>query len=108
MVTLHFDWPMLLTLLSGVVLPLVVGLVTTRDTNPNRKAVLLAALSVLIPLVSELGNALSTGAAYDLGTALMTALGTFLIGVGLHYGLWKPTGVSARAQEAFSPPKPSV
>lgn len=108
MITLHFDWPMLLSLLAGVILPLLVGLVTTRDTNKDRKAILLAALSVITPMVAELGNALATNTPYDLGMALMTALGTFLIGVGLHYGLWKPTGVSVRAQEAFTPPKPQA
>lgn len=89
---------MLLTLLAGTVLPLLVGLVTTRDTNSNRKAVLLVLFSVLIPLLGELAHALSTQTPYDVGLALVAALGTFLVGVGMHYGLWKPTGASASVQ----------
>lgn len=93
---------MLLTLLAGTVLPLLVGLVTTRDTNSNRKAVLLVLFSVLTPLLAELAHALSTQTPYDLGLALFTALGTFLVGVGLHYGLWKPTGAAGAAQDALT------
>ena len=102
MLSFTFDWPMVLTLLSGTVLPLVVGLVTTRDTNSSRKAIILAALAVLIPLCSELANALTTQTPYDVGLAIMTALGTFLIAVGMHYGLWKPVGASEAAQRAFT------
>lgn len=100
MIVFEFQLHLLLTLVASTVFPLLVGLVTTRDTNPGRKAVLLAALSVLAPLVSELAHALATGAVYDLGQALFVALTAFLVAVGLHYGLWKPTGVSAVAQDA--------
>lgn len=102
MISFTFDWPLLLTLLAGTVLPLLVGLVTTRETDPNRKALLLAALSVLIPLASELAQALTTATPYDLGQALFAALATFLVAVGMHFGLWKPTGASASAQR-FGP-----
>lgn len=97
-----FDFPLhlVLTLLASTVLPLVVGLVTTRATNAGVKAVLLAALSVLIPLCTELAHALATGATYDLGAALFVALTGFLVSVGLHYGLWKPTGVSGVVQDS--------
>lgn len=98
MLSFTFDWPMVLTLLSGTVLPLVVGLVTTRDTNASRKAIILAALAVLIPLCSELANALSTQTPYDVGLALAAALGTFLVAVGMHYGFWKPVGAADAAQ----------
>jgi peptidoglycan/LPS O-acetylase OafA/YrhL len=93
-----FEWHLLLTLLASVVFPLLVGLVTTRETNGDRKAVLLAALSVLAPLAAELAHALSTGTPYDLGLALFTGLGSFLIAVGLHYGLWRPTHVTEKVQ----------
>lgn len=88
----------ILQLVSGTILPLIVGLVTTRVTLPGVKAVLLAALSVIVPLVSEVAQALQTGKLYDLGSALVLALGTFLVAVGTHFGLWKPTGISYRVQ----------
>lgn len=88
----------LIQLLAAVVFPLLVGLVTTRTTDPGRKAVLLAGLAVLTSLATELGAALQSGAAYDLGQALILGVGSFLVAVGLHYGLWKPTGAAAAAQ----------
>lgn len=80
-------------LLVGVILPLLVGLVTTRVTHAATKAVLLALLSAVTGFLSEL---LSDH--FDLKTALITWLGAFLVAVGVHFGLWKPTGVSARLQ----------
>ncbi|MHA7145428.1 hypothetical protein ACX80U_11995 [Arthrobacter sp. TmT3-37] len=96
-----FDVPIwqVLGLLSGTILPLLVGLVTTRVTHSGAKATLLAGLSVLINLATELGSALQEGETYNLGLALVLALGTFLIAVGIHYGLWKPTGVTDQAQD---------
>lgn len=101
MITLGFDLAQFIGLLSGVVLPLLVGLVTTRVTNGGIKAIALAALSVGINLLSELGTAITAGTAYDLGAALLAGLGTFLVAVGMHYGLWKPTGSSAAAQNVL-------
>ena len=102
MIVFEFQWHLLLTLLASTVFPLLVGLVTQRETSPARKAVYLAALSVLVPLASELAHALATGAVYDLGAALFVALTGFLVAVGLHYGFWRPTGVSAKAQAVGS------
>lgn len=98
MIVFEFQLHLLLTLLASVVFPLLVGLVTTRETSPGRKAVFLAALSVLAPLLTELASALADGSRYDLGLALFTALGNFLIATGLHFGLWKPTGVAGTVQ----------
>ena len=98
MIEFSIDIAQVLGLLAGVILPVLVGLVTKHVTDSGVKAALLAGLSVGINLITEVANALSTGAAYDLGAALMAGLGTFVVGVALHYGLWKPTGVSDKAQ----------
>ena len=94
-----FDVPLIpvLQLVLGVVLPVLVGLVTTRATSAGRKAVLLAALSVVTSLLTELIAALQSEAVYNLGLALILGLGTFIVAVATHYGLLKPTGVSAAA-----------
>lgn len=81
-------------LLVGTILPLLVGLVTTRVTHEGVKAVLLAALSAITGFLTEL---LAPGD-FDLKTAVLTWLGAFLVAVGMHYGLWKPTSVSAKVQ----------
>ena len=96
-----FDIPLflILQLLAGTVLPLLVGLVTTRETSPGRRAIYLAALSVVISLLTEVASALQTGVTYNLGTALIAALVTFLIAVGTHFGLWKPTGAAGAVQD---------
>jgi len=96
-----FDIPLFLVLqlLAGTVLPLLVGLVTTRETSPGKRAIYLAALSVVISLLTEIASALQAGVVYNLGTALVAALVTFLIAVGTHFGLWKPTGVATTLQD---------
>lgn len=105
-----FDVPVwqVLTLLAGIVLPLLVGLVTTRVTEPGRKAIILAALSVTISLLTEMAAALQRDEAYNLGMALLLGVGTFLIATGTHYGFWKPTGVAAKAADvAHTAPEPA-
>lgn len=92
---------MLLQFVLAIVLPLLVGLVTTRETNPGRKAVLLAVLALATSLVTEAFNAASNNETYDLGAGLFAALGTFVISVAMHYGLWKPTSVTAAAQNSL-------
>lgn len=85
-------------LLISVVLPVLVGLVTKRVTHPGVKAVLLLALSTLNGFLVELAN---PGPGYDLGTAVILSLVAFATGVLAHFGLWKPAGVSAKAQSAL-------
>lgn len=99
------DPALIVGLLVSTVLPLLVGLVTTRVTSSGIKALLLAALALVTSLLTELGVAISTGETYDLGQGLLLAIPTFLIAVGMHYGLWKPTTVSAKAQDVLVTPK---
>ncbi len=99
-----FDIPLLqvLVLVGGVVLPLLVGLVTNRTTDPGKRAILLAVLAVAAQLVAELVKALESGEPYNLGLGLLLGLGTFLVAVGTHYGFWKPQGVSDKVVNAGS------
>lgn len=98
MIEFNIDPALVVSLIVGTVLPLLVGLVTTRVTHSGVKAVLLAGLSLVTALGTELGASWSRGDAYDLGTGLLIALPTFLVAVGLHYGLYKPVGASAAVQ----------
>jgi hypothetical protein len=88
-----------LGLLVSVVLPVLVGLVTTRVTNAGIKAVLLLALSTATGLVTEYAGPHDAG--YSVGTAAVLALVSFGTGVLSHFGFWKPVGVSAKAQDSF-------
>ncbi|WNN96057.1 membrane protein [Microbacterium phage Schimmels22] len=100
-ISFTLDPALVIGLLVSTVLPLLVGLVTTRVTHGGIKAVLLAALALVTSLLTELGVAVSNGVTYDLGQGLLLAIPTFLIAVGMHYGLWKPTGASTAAQEVL-------
>lgn len=82
-----------------VLLPIVVGFVTTRITSSGAKAWLLAGLTLLTSLLLELARTIEAGGVYNLGTALQLAVPAFAISVATHYGLWKPTGVSSYAAE---------
>lgn len=103
-VAFTLDPVLVIQLVVSTVLPLLVGLVTKTKTDPGVKAGLLAALALATSLLTELGAALTAGVTYDLGQGLILALPTFLIAVGLHYGLWKPLGASVKLQEVGDRP----
>jgi len=86
-------------LVVAVLLPVLVGLVTTRVTSAGRKAWLLAALTLVTSIAVELGRAVEAGTTFDVGVALLAALPAFVVSVATHYGLWKPTGVAHAAQD---------
>lgn len=96
--TVTLDRAYWLGLLISVALPVLVGLVTTRVTSAGTKAVLLLALSTVNGLLVEVAN---PGPAFDLGTAAVLALVAFATGVLAHFGLWKPVGLSAKAQNSL-------
>ena len=85
-------------LLVSVVLPVLVGLVTTRVTHPGAKAVLLLALSTINGVLVEVANPQPD---FDLGTAVILAAVSFGTGILAHFGLWKPAGISGLAQDSF-------
>ncbi|MYZ38350.1 MULTISPECIES: hypothetical protein [unclassified Streptomyces] len=97
--TASLDSAYWLGLLISVVLPVLVGLVTTRVVNAGVKATLLLALSTLNGFLVELG---APGDDYSVGTAAVLALVSFATGVLMHFGLYKPTGIAGRAQDVGS------
>jgi hypothetical protein len=88
-----------LGLLISVVLPVLVGLVTTRVTHAGVKAVLLLALSTANGFVVEYLGPHDAG--YSVQTAAILALVSFTVSVLMHFGLLKPTGISGRAQDSL-------
>lgn len=95
----HLDSAYWLGLLVSVVLPVLVGLVTTRVTNAGVKAVLLLALSTATGFLVELAGPHDAG--YSVQTAAVLALVSFATGVLAHFGLLKPAGVSRWTQDHF-------
>lgn len=94
---MHFQLAQVISLLIGFVLPLIVGYVTKASWPDGIRAVLLLALSAVSSFGSEFLATLNAGGPFDAAATLLTVLGTFLAGVGAHFGLWKPTGASALA-----------
>lgn len=89
-------------LVLTVIMPIAVGLVTTRTTSGSLKAWLLAAFTLVTSLLLQLADALSSASSFDLGVALLSAIPAFAISVATYYGLWKPTGVGKAAQDVDS------
>jgi hypothetical protein len=94
-------WSGLLALLIQFVLPILVGLVTTRLTHPGIKAVLLLLLSAVSQFLLEL----SSPGSFDLKQALFSAGIGFVIAVAAHFGLWKPTPVAELATDSLVTPQ---
>lgn len=103
MIQFHLDVAAILGPIIGIVLPLLVAIVTRESTNSSVKAVLLAALALVTNLLTGVADALAHHTVYDLGQALILALGTFIVSVAMHYGLFKPTGVSDDLQQKVGP-----
>lgn len=86
-------------LLLTVVMPIGVGLITTRTTSSAVKAWLLAAATLVTSMLTEFASALTTATPFDVGVALLAAIPAFAVSVAMYYGLWKPTGVGTAAQD---------
>lgn len=90
------DTAQIISMVVGVLLPILVGLVTKVVTSPAFKAVLLFALSAVSGFLTEF---LVVGTAFDWQQALFSWLTTFIVAVAMHFGLYSPTGISQKAQE---------
>lgn len=93
------DPAQVISLVIGVILPLLVGLVSRWNASASTRAVLLLALSAVSAFLTELVNAVTGHVPFDVNATLLTVLGTFLIGVGTHFGLWKPVGAATAVQQ---------
>lgn len=85
------------SLLLGTLYPILVALVTKVDTSPAVRAVLLAALSAVSGFLTEFLNSEN----FVWQQALLTWVLTFVVAVATHFGLWQPTGVTAKAQRSL-------
>lgn len=93
-----------LTFAVAILLPVLVGLVTTRVTSPGVKAVLLAVAALITSVITAWISAIQSGQPFDLWGALLTFGGVFIVAVASHFGFWKPTGVATKAQDVGSSP----
>ena len=105
MITFDFSWVTLLQFVLAIVLPLLVAIVTKRTTSGRLRGVLLASLTVVSVVLTSILNALVTGVEVELFGVLLTALISFIISVGFHFGLW---GAAGPVDPATGEKKPSI
>jgi hypothetical protein len=96
------DPSVVIQLLLSIFMPIAVGFVTTRITSGAAKAWLLAGLTLISALLTQLLAAVTAGVPFDVGIAVLSVIGQFVISVAIYYGLWKPTGIAAAAQDVDS------
>lgn len=100
-----------LNLISGAVIPLLVGLVTKKVASQGLKAVLNALLSTLAGAVSV---AIAASGTIVVGEVITSMITTFIASTALYYGVWKPTGVAGTVADIAperglgSPPLPDM
>lgn len=99
MVIFTLDPTLIVQMVLSVFLPIAVGLVTTRVTRSSVKAWLLAGLTLVTSVVTQLADAMANNTPFDLGLALLAVIPAFAISVATYYGLWKPTGIGGAAQD---------
>lgn len=87
-VTIDDFW---LTFLVATVLPAVTAFVTRRFASSAWGATVLLLLSVISGWLTSL---YATGGSFDLKTAVIAIITTFVTAVASHYGLLKPTGIT--------------
>lgn len=93
---LGLDTAGVISLLLGTVLPLLVGLLTSRSLNPGVKAALLAALSGLASVLTQWLAALNSGQHFAWQQVVVSAFLTWAVGELSYLKLWRPSGAAAR------------
>lgn len=105
---MSLDLAQVLALVVGTILPLITGLVTKANAAAGVKAVVLLALSGVTGFLSNFVDALNTHVPFNAGSVFLTVLATFLVGVGVHFGLLKPTTLSAKVANIRIGRKPAA
>jgi len=85
----------LLALVSGVIVPLLVGVLTKLNASSGVKAVLNLGLSALAA-----GLATANEIDFTWKPFLVNFAFTWVVSVATYYGFWRPTEVSTKVQEA--------
>jgi len=89
------------TVIAGAVIPLIVGLLTKASWSSKAKAWVLTFLAAASGFLNELVVAGGIDDEYRFWTAVANAIVTFVIGVAVHYGFWKPVGTTAIVQSSL-------
>ena len=88
-VQLSLGW---LVIVSAVVLPAVVSLVTRRMASSGVKAVTLFALAIVVAAVQDVVD--NGGNSFSIRQLVVTTFAVFWASVATHYGLLKPLAIT--------------
>jgi L-lactate permease len=97
--TAHIGYANIASVFVGVFLPILVGLVSRQSWSGAAKAWTLALFSGISGFLTEF---ITSGSDFYWQQALLAAIVTFVTAGAAYHNLWKPTGVAARAQSAFT------
>jgi ABC-type branched-subunit amino acid transport system permease subunit len=93
-----------LTWLLSTGFPLLVGLVTTKETNPLLKVLILATISFAAGIISQVILGLTGEHPFNLASALLAGLGAWVTAVLTHREVWTRTNlIDALAQIGVKP-----
>lgn len=84
-----------LSLIAGVLIPLLVGVITKMRASEGLKAIVNAGLSAV---AGALTAVLASTGAVRWQSVVISILSTWIVSVASHYGFWKPTGASQAVQ----------
>lgn len=87
----------LVILAISALAPIVVGLITKSSTPSGIKAAALAGIAIAIGVGNGFLNT-PAGTVWEWKTAVIGAGVAWVLAVATHYGLYKPTGVTAKIQ----------
>lgn len=115
MIAFDVNWWDVLQFTITILLPLVVGFVTTKATPGIRKGVILAALALFVNVGGSLLAWYQEGSpgTFDLADALFTALTGFTFAVAAQFGIYAAkdsngTSITDRVQASGVKPKHSA
>lgn len=80
----------------GVLVPLIVGAITKKYTNPGLKAVTNVFVAAIVGSLSYL----ATAKGYDFSGFVSHSAEAFISGIVAYYGLLKPTGIAGKIADA--------
>lgn len=86
---------LIISMIIGIGLPALVGLITHEKIPSAVKAVLLLTASAITGLLTQWLTALNSNVHFAWQAAVFTALATYVTAVAAHFGLLIPTGVTS-------------
>lgn len=96
-----FETAQLLSMLIGLLLPILNGLVTRWDNSTGRTYLQLV-LAAVAGFGTEWIDALTNAVAYDWRQAAVGYLVTLVTSIAVQAGVWRPLGVSDAAKRALT------